>query len=825
MKKTAILTCLVIIFALATLCLVACDGETYTLSTATNLEGAGTYTQIDGDNIAVGESVTLTVTTNEGYEWLGWYVGEWLESKETTYTFEMPSRDITYTAMWRIATYNVSYYVKVGDSPYSFYKLYSRDFFQYNTPSFVLKEPNVYGCEYGYSFDGWYDNKECKGNPITHVPLGSIGSMNLYTNLLPIDYNIEYHLDGGINDIKNPTQYNVENDVTLSEPTKAGYSFDGWYLDEAFTRRVDEFDKMWCQNVDLYAHFYPFETEIDDDGKVTIVSYCGTGTIVEIPKTINGREVVKVNRGVLSDCSGIIDLTVPFVGEYIKAPEKHLGGNIWEIEQQFLGQLFGADNYANQNDFVPNTLKTVKVTGGYTIDTYAFYGCENLTSISLPSCTLNLGTYAISGCQSLSNLEVEEGDNNRFYSKGNCILNSVSVVMGCVSSKIPDDGSVNSIGPNAFVGCKGLRKITIPNTINSIALQAFYDCSDLAVIVFGDNITEIGVDCFENTPWYSNQPNGIVYISKVAYKYKGRSYMPADTSITIKDGIETIHRNAFENCNNLTSIVLPNSLKRIEKYAFLNCSNLTSITIPANVIEIGRLYDFSDDCLNPFASCINLNSIEVDENNEVYHSAGNCLIETATKTLLAGSNTSVIPDDGSVTTINENAFVNLIGLTRVVIPNGVTSIDRGAFEYCQNLTEIVIPSSVEIIDRNLVINCKNLTSIVVDEGNEKYISVDNCLIDTESKTLISGCKTSVIPTDGSVTRIGSEAFFSVKLNQQLVIPNSITYIGYMAFFVDYYYNTGIHFLGTMEEWNAIEKECNFGKIPIICTDGTINERV
>ena len=72
-------------------------------------------------------------------------------------------------------------------------------------------------------------------------------------------------------------------------------------------------------------------------------------------------------------------------------------------------------------------------------------------------------------------------------------------------------------------------------------------------------------------------------------------------------------------------------------------------------------------------------SIVVEEGNPVYHSDGNCLIETESKTLVAGCNTSVIPDDGSVTSIGYYAFNGCTGLTSVTIPDGVTSIGGSAF--------------------------------------------------------------------------------------------------------------------------------------------------
>ncbi len=109
----------------------------------------------------------------------------------------------------------------------------------------------------------------------------------------------------------------------------------------------------------------------------------------------------------------------------------------------------------------------------------------------------------------------------------------------------------------------------------------------------------------------------------------------------------------------------------------------------------------------------------------------------------------------SVTSIGFNAFMNCSGLTTITIPNSVTTIGDQAFAYCSNLTSIVIGNSVKSILGNwLFRSCNSLTSIIVEKGNKKYDSRNNCnaIIETESNTLIFGCRNTVIPN--SVTSIG-----------------------------------------------------------------------
>jgi hypothetical protein len=94
-------------------------------------------------------------------------------------------------------------------------------------------------------------------------------------------------------------------------------------------------------------------------------------------------------------------------------------------------------------------------------------------------------------------------------------------------------------------------------------------------------------------------------------------------------------------------------------------------------------------------SCNSLTSITVDAQNTVYHSEGNCLIETASKTLIAGCQNSEIPDDGSVTSIGYEAFSGCSGLTIITIPDSVTSIGKWAFYSCSALTDITFNGTME----------------------------------------------------------------------------------------------------------------------------------
>ena len=135
----------------------------------------------------------------------------------------------------------------------------------------------------------------------------------------------------------------------------------------------------------------------------------------------------------------------------------------------------------------------------------------------------------------------------------------------------------------------------------------------------------------------------------------------------------------------------------------------------------------------------------------------------------------------SVRSIGGNAFFDCSGLTEQTLPSSVTSIGDCAFYGCTGLTELILPNSVSSIGDIAFTYCSGLEKITVESGNSCYDSRDNCnsIIDTEFNTLIVGCKNSVIPN--SVTSIGYYAFYGCSGLTELTLPDSVASIGDGAF--------------------------------------------
>ena len=320
--------------------------------------------------------------------------------------------------------------------------------------------------------------------------------------------------------------------------------------------------------------------------------------------------------------------------------------------------------WANLRDCIQKVIIEEGVT---TICNYAFYGCTELTDATIPAGVTSVGDFAFKDCYSLTSASLPEG--------------------------------VTYIGNHAFSLCYNLEETNIPASVQSIGFEAYYRCGKITGITLPDSLTYMDAFAFRGCTGLTavTIPAGLTGIETGAF-----AECTGLTVVTIPEGVTTIGAAAFSDCTALTEINIPGSMTEIGFNAFANCTGLKRILIPSGVTAIGEA---------AFYGCTGLTEMQVEAGNPVFHSAGNCIVKTADKTLIAGCKTSVIPSDGSVTCIGVSAFNGCTTVTDIVIPNTVTSLEDYAFYGCAGLTSITIPDSVTGIGDYVFYECTGLKHV------------------------------------------------------------------------------------------------------------------
>jgi len=421
-----------------------------------------------------------------------------------------------------------------------------------------------------------------------------------------------------------------------------------------------------------------FQYKIEDDNSCTITDYDGMASSLSIPSAINGHTVKQIDTGALSDNRIITSVTIPngvttigfsaFNGciklEKIKFSsnldtvcENAFNNTKW-FNNQSNGLVYvGKVAYKYKGDMPRNTKITVK-SDTVSISESAFKDCANLTAILIPSSVKHIDKYAFYNCQGLTKLNFNDGieriENDAF---GSCEkLTSVNF-----------SETLKSIGAFAFVECKKLSEITIPQSVTSVGEYAFSGCENLASVTVSDDLPYVGGRAFEKTKWLNSQPDGVVYIGKSAYGYKGD--MPKNTELSLKSGITNISGYAFYEEKNLTSVKIPETVNRIGNWAFLDCEGLKNVNIPDGVKRIESW---------TFSNCSSLTNITV-------------------------------PD--SVTVLDGLAFSYCTNLKNIELSKNLTEIGMGALSHCTSLENIDIPDSVIIMDNIAMAGCSELKSV------------------------------------------------------------------------------------------------------------------
>lgn len=242
---------------------------TYSISYELN---GGTNAADNPSNYTVeSDIITLNSPAKDGYGFEGWYDSVSFSKKVTQIQSGSNGNKKLY-AKWTPIVYSISYILNGGINSQENLESYTIE-----SDSFTLRLPT----RKFYIFDGWYSESNFI-NKVSNVPTGSIGDMNFYAKWSPVAYSIIYYLNGGTNNISNPTYYTIESEnLILQEPSRAGYEFNGWYSEDYFANEVSAIANGSNGDRNLYAKWTPIKYSITYhlDGGSNSISNSSTYTV------------------------------------------------------------------------------------------------------------------------------------------------------------------------------------------------------------------------------------------------------------------------------------------------------------------------------------------------------------------------------------------------------------------------------------------------------------------------------------------------------------------------------------------------------------------
>lgn len=191
-------------------------------------------------------SFSLPSPSIEGYNFNGW-------KDENNVTYDngttVDNLLISYTAVVEsLVDYSVTFHANGG--------IHDNLLSMYTVEDDVILEDAT---KEGYEFMGWYTDASYT-SPITTIKSGSTGDLALYAQFEVIEYAIIHDADGGQHD--NPDSYTIEDEVSLTDASKNGYNFEGWFLDEELATTVTEIEAGTTGDMTLYAKYEPISYDI-----------------------------------------------------------------------------------------------------------------------------------------------------------------------------------------------------------------------------------------------------------------------------------------------------------------------------------------------------------------------------------------------------------------------------------------------------------------------------------------------------------------------------------------------------------------------------------
>lgn len=388
--------------------------------------------------------------------------------------------------------------------------------------------------------------------------------------------------------------------------------------------------------------------------------------------------------------------------------------------------------------------------GVTTLGNLAFYLCENLQTVSLPSTLTSIGNDAFFKT-SLQTISIPDSVRTiGYWAFGNCSLLSSAKLSNSLTelpsglfndceklSSIDLPKPLVSIGDMAFSGT-GLKTLFLPDTITQLGERVFGSCEKLLEVRLPESLTEI--------------PNGLF------------QYCDNLVTFNIPENVTRIDDWAFDGCKELKDIIIPSGVTSIGNFAFMNCYDFTEIIMPDSVTSIGK---------NAFNGCFKVKKVRISPN----------IKDIPRKAFAEFGNMHAFEIPEGVETIGEEAFYYINAHT-IILPSSLKSIAAGAFKYCFKLKNVIYAGTqtqwnrvtIEEKDNNFLLNA----NIRFEQNSVPYLELPAGLKHIQAEAFIGGTFFHAQCPEGLET-IGSKAFANCTALTFIYIPESVTTIAPDAF--------------------------------------------
>ncbi len=320
-------------------------------------------------------------------------------------------------------------------------------------------------------------------------------------------------------------------------------------------------------------------------------------------------------------------------------------------------------------DFAGSITELSLADGITNLGAWAFYDCEQLTSVTIPGSVRIVESYTLSSPYLETVIFSEGVEYLRYHTLDSCTA--------LVYVYIP--ASMDLVDENAFDECESLRRIEVS--------AGNPDYCSVSGVLYNKEKTLL-VRCPRGCTQTVTVVNGTTAIREYAF-----SDCDQISYVNLPDSVTEIGDWAFYSCSNMTGVTMSPNVIRIGEGAFCYCDNLRYATVPDGVTEIGDL------CFN---ACFRLASVKL----------GDSVASIGVRAFDGCSALSSVTIPAGVTSIGYRAFSGC-KMSSVDIPEGLTLLSAEVFSYCTDLTSVVIPENVTRIRSNAFQGCTGLERMTI----------------------------------------------------------------------------------------------------------------